>query len=146
MAIDKSAIATTYPLPSYNYKVTIDSETMAFTEVTGLNIEFEKVVYKHGLSFVMGSSIIRAQRNAITITLKRGVVAKRNYLYEWLMSNKPKDIFIDLCNELGVPLVKWSVIKALPLKLDMPEFNADGNEIAIESIELVAKDLTIQHL
>jgi phage tail-like protein len=146
MALPKDAIKTAYPLPSYNYKVIVGSDTLSFSEVSGLNLEYEKVIYKHGLSYLMGSNIIRAQRNAINITLKRGVVAKRNHLYAWLTSNSVKDISIDLCDEVGKPVIRWKVSKAQPLKMEGPTFNAGGNEVAFESIELIAQDLQIEYL
>lgn len=146
MALPKDAIKTGYPLPSYNYKVILESDTLAFSEVSGLNIEYERVIYKHGFSYLMGSNIIRAQRNAITITLRRGVVAKRNQLYGWLTSNSVKDISIDLCDEIGNPVIRWKVSKAQPLKMEGPAFNANGNDVAIESVELIAQDIQIEYL
>lgn len=145
MPLAKEVIKLTYPLPVYNYKVTVDSDTLSFSEVTGLNIEYDKVVYKHGFSYAMGYNIIRAQRNEINIVLKRGIVPKRSHLYNWLNGKTKKDISIDLCDEKGNPLVRWKVSKALPLKMEGPSLNAGGNDTAIESIELIAQDLLIEY-
>ena len=38
MALTKEQIATDYPLPVYNYRVNIADETIAFSEVSGLDI------------------------------------------------------------------------------------------------------------
>jgi phage tail-like protein len=146
MALTKKAISTTYPLPAYNYRVTIGSETLSFSEVSGLTLEHDKVVYKNGLSFRSGYEVIRAQPKEVTITLKRGIVAKRTDLYSWMKSPGYKDISIDLCDETGKPVVRWKATRALPLKMDAPSFNASGNDIAVESIELIAQELTIEHL
>jgi phage tail-like protein len=146
MALTKGIIKTAYPLPVYNYKVTIGAETVSFSEISGLNISYEKVVYKHGLSFHSGPVIIRAQPNEISITLKRGVVAKRAHLYDWLTGNISKDIFIDLCDERGNAIIRWKVSKALPLKMEAPAFNAESNSVAIESIEVIAQDIRIEYL
>jgi len=146
MALTKELIKTSYPLPAYNYKVTIGAETVSFSEVSGLSISYEKVVYKHGLSFRTGPVIIRAQPTDITITLRRGVVAKRAHLYNWLTGNTAKDIFIDLCDEQGNAIVRWKVSKALPLKMEAPAFSAESNSIAIESIDVIAQDIRIEYL
>ena len=146
MALTKETIQATYPLPAYNYKVMIDTETLAFSEVSGLTVSYEKVVYKHGLSYLTGPAIIRAQPNDIMITLKRGVAAKRSYLYNWLAGKQVKDIFIDLCDEKGHAVVRWKVSKALPLKMESPSFSADGNNIALESLELIAQNISIEYL
>ena len=48
MAQDKQDIKATYPLPSYNYRVTVGSDVLSFSEVSGLSVEHEPVTYKHG--------------------------------------------------------------------------------------------------
>jgi phage tail-like protein len=145
MALPKQEIKSAYPLPVYNYRVTIGSDTMSFSEVSGLTKEYEKVIYKHGFSFIMGAVIIRAQQSEISITLKRGVVQKRNNLFAWFQDKSVRDLFIDLCDEKNNPVVRWKVSKAIPVKMEAPAFNAGSIEAAIESVELVARDLTVEY-
>ena len=45
MAQDKAYIAANYPLPAYNYRVTIDGIVVSFAEVSGLSVEYEPVTY-----------------------------------------------------------------------------------------------------
>jgi phage tail-like protein len=146
MALTKKAIASGYPLPVFNYRVTIGSDTLSFSEVSGLTMEYEKVVYKNGLSFRSGPDIIRSQPKEVSITLKRGVVAKRNELFNWLSDPEEKDVSIDLCDESGTPVVRWKATRAMPVKMDAPSFSASGTDIAVETIELIAHRLTIEHL
>jgi phage tail-like protein len=94
---------------------------------------------------MMGTNIIWGQQLEINIVLKRGVVANRGQLYAWLNQKEKKDILIDLCNEEGAPLVRWKVNKAMPYKMEGPTLNADGNEIAIESIEMIADELHLEY-
>lgn len=145
MALNEQQIATSYPLPVYNYRVHIDSQAMAFSEVSGLNAEYERVIYKDGFSYLNGPNIIRAQQKELSITLKRGIVQAKDELNKWMNSGSRKDITIDLCDPQGVALVSWKVRNALPLKLNAPSFNAAGNEVAIEQLELIAMDLTIEY-
>ena len=76
-------IKATYPLPAYNYRVTIlqdgASLVLSFAEVSGLSMEYEPVTYKHGLSFVMGVKIIPGMRQQTKLTLKRGVSKGSDY-------------------------------------------------------------------
>jgi phage tail-like protein len=158
MATSRATITAKYPLPAYNYRVTIESKTVAFSEVTGLAIDHEMVIYKDGLSFLMGYDIIRGQQKQVNIVMRRGVVKGDNYLYDWVdltfveklldrfSSQTRRDITIDLCDENGKAIIRWKVIKAVPVKLDAPAFNAETNEVAIESIELQAQGLTIEYL
>ncbi|WPV01744.1 phage tail protein [Mucilaginibacter sp. cycad4] len=140
------SIKTGYLLPAYNYKVSIGTRTMSFSEVSGLNISYEKVVYKDGMSHLTGPTIIRAQKNQATISLKRGMTSHRKELNMWLQEKSLKDIFIDLCDEMGIPVIRWKLISAMPLKIDAPSFSASSNELAIEHMELIVRDLNIEYL
>jgi phage tail-like protein len=157
MSQDKATIKSTYPLPVYNYRVTIlkegESLVISFAEISGLSIEYEPVTYKHGLSFVMGSKIIPGMRQPIRLTMKRGVVKANSYLHSWIASayNDPfstgtkRDILIDLCDETGSPVVRWKAQGALPTKLEAPTFDANSNDVAIETMEVIVHNLQIDY-
>lgn len=155
MAQDKAHLKSTYPLPAYNYRVTIlkdgESLVLSFAEVSGLSIQYEAVTYKHGLSFVMGDKIIPGMRQPTRLTMKRGVVQSNDFLQKWMhrtytdpvFTSAKRDILIDLCDEAGKPVIRWKVQGALPIKLDAPTFNANTNEVAIETMEFIAHSLQI---
>jgi len=157
MGQDKDQIKSSYPLPAYNYRVTIlkdgESLVLGFAEVSGLSIEYEPVTYKHGLSFVMGSKIIPGMRQPTRLTMKRGVVQANDALPGWIQrvysdpffSSAKRDILIDLCDEAGEPLIRWTVEGALPIKLDAPAFDANTNEVAIETMEFVAHGVRVDY-
>ncbi len=153
MPQNKQDIKSNYPLPSYNYRVTVESDVISFAEVSGLSVEYEPVTYKHGLSFVLGTKIIPGMRQPIQLTLKRGIVQSRDFLHSWIHSaytdpfftGTKRDIVIDLCDEAGVPVVRWTVQGALPTKLEAPAFDANSNEVAIETMELVAHGLKVDY-
>ena len=157
MALEKSDIKSTYPLPSYNYRVTILHETEAvvisFTEVSGLSLDYEPITYKHGLSFLTGVQIIPGMPQPIRVTLKKGLVQGQDFLHRWidstysmsLLPSTPRDILIDLCDEAGQAVVRWTVQGALPVKLTVPTFDANSNDVAIETLELVAHGLQIDY-
>ena len=153
----KTDIKNSYPLPIFNYKVTIykddDANVIGFSEVDGLSVEYESVTYKHGLSFVMGSKIIPGQRQAINITMKRGIVKNGDFLQKWIdgvysdpfYGSAKRDIVIDLCDETGAAVVRWKVSRALPVKMEAPGFDASSNDVAIESFEVVAHSLSVDY-
>jgi phage tail-like protein len=152
MAIDKDQIKAAYPLPVYNYRVSIGSLTLGVSEISGLSVAYEPVLYKHGLSFAMGTKIIPGIRQPIKLTMKRGIVKGRDDLYRWLhevyadpFKSVKRDILIDLCNEIGTPIVRWKVQGALPTRIDAPTFDANSNEVAIETIELSAQNLQVEY-
>lgn len=155
MALTKDEMKTAYPIPVYNYKVEIDSDTVAFSEVSGLSIGYETQTYKESPteSGTPGPRVMQmpAQRSAPTITLKKGIVlgASVPALYGWISGIQTnlvekKDIHIRLCDEDGAVVLSWNVINAFPTKLDAPSFDANANDVAIESMELTADSVSIE--
>jgi phage tail-like protein len=135
-----------YPLTAYNFRVTVAETAMSFTEVSGLAIEYEKVTYKHGLSFWEGESIKSYRYDKyVPVTLKKGIVKGGKQLYDWIKAMDTRNLDISLCDETGIPVVTWHIAKALPLKLEAPSFQASANEVAIETFELMAARISIAH-
>ncbi len=157
MAQAKSSIKSVYPLPSYNYRVTVLGDggptVIGFSEVAGLSIQYEPVTYKHGFSFIMGPTIIPGMRQPVKLTLKKGLVKNNDFLQQWIdqthsdpfSSGTKRDILIDLCDETGLAVIRWTVKGALPTKLDTPTLSANSNEVAIASMELIAPDLKVDY-
>jgi len=157
MAEDKEHIKSTYPLPVYNYRVTIQSffsgssEVASFSEVSGLAMEYEHVTYKHGFSFAMGKKVIPGMPKEVRVTLKRGLIKDRKLLQSWIddtysnpfLLDKKRDIVVALLDEAGKAVIEWTVQRALPIKMDAPTFDANSNEVAIETLELVAHGLKV---
>ena len=52
---------------------------------------------------------------------------------------------IKLLNEQHAPVMTWKVKNAWPLKVEGPSLKADGNEVAIESIELAHEGVTVEN-
>ena len=155
MATTKNDIKTSYPLPVYNYRVEIGSDAVSFSEVSGLSISYETTTYKESPveSGAPGPRVMHmpAQGTPANVTLKKGLVSGTSVpaLYAWIASTQTnqiekKDIFIRLCDEEGAPLVTWSVLDAFPTKLDAPTFGADSNDVAVESMELMASSISIE--
>lgn len=146
MAQTKADQSRRYPLPAYNFRVDVGGATMSFAEVSGVKLEYETVTYRHGLSFAEGEEIAQFRHDSFTpITFKRGTVTGATELYDWLTSHGMRHLDISLCDEAGSPLVTWHVGKAVPTKLEAPSFDASTNDAAIESLEVLAAGLTVEH-
>jgi phage tail-like protein len=149
-----------YLLPAYNYRVTIlkgDAPVdLGFSEVSGLSLQYESVTYKHGMSFLLGVKIIPGMRQPINVTLKHGIAIGKNrdFLHEWFMTantqpfsmEKKRDIIINLCDAQGSAVIRWTVQRALPTKLEATSFDANSNDVAIQTLELVAHGLEVKYL
>lgn len=155
MALSKSEIKTAYPLPSYNYRVEIAGAAVGFSEVSGLSIKRETTTYKESPTAggAPGPVVMHmpAQPSSVTITMKKGVVRANSVavLYNWISSIQinqvdKKDIYVRLCDEKGDAVVSWKVLNAFPTKLDAPSFSATSNDVAVESMELMADGILIE--
>ena len=135
-----------YPLPVYNFKVTVAGTTMSFTEVSGLTIELESVTYRHGLSFWEGEGVTTYRYpKYVTVTLKKGTIRGITFLHDWINRKAARNMEVSLCDETGAPVISWNVSKALPIKLDAPSFDVNSNEVSIESLEVLAGGISITH-
>jgi len=156
MPTSPKEIKASYPLSVYNYKVDIGEASIAFSEVSGLNIAYETTTYKESKtdSKQPGPRVFRvpAQATDTTLTLKKGLVPEKSQkaLYDWINSIQinqvvKKDIVISLCDETGTAMVTWQVNNAFPTKLEVPTFDVNSNEVAIESMELMADNIIINY-
>ena len=155
MATLPSDIKTNYPLPAYNYRVEIAGKNYAFSDVSGLSIQIETTTYKQSPTEngKAGPSIMYmpAQRQPATISLKRGLINNSDIraLYSWISQTQvnvieKKDIFVRLLDEAGEPVLSWKVLNAFPKQLDAPTFTANSNEVAIESMTLMADAVVLE--
>ncbi len=157
MAVSIEDIKKLYPLPVYNYKVSIDGETIAFSQVTGLSMSYATSMYKESPTEAGAPGpVVRrvpSQPADVTITLQKGVVRGKSVatLFNWINSKRlnliqKKDIRIDLCDENGDATISWTVHNAFPTKLDAPSFDANNNDAAVESLQLMADQITIEEV
>ncbi|NEQ10445.1 MAG: phage tail protein [Moorea sp. SIO4E2] len=151
MATTPEEIKNSYPIPVFHYRVTIEGDDAhAFSEVSGLSIEYETISYRDGMSYKNGVKHMPGLSTPVNLTLQKGIVRKDSYLLEWISSVRlntveKRDVRIDLLDESSEAVVSWTVIDAFPKKLDAPSFNATSNEVAIESLELMASDLKVDY-
>ena len=142
-----------YPIPTYNYRVCInDGLTISFSEASGLEASYETITFKESGGAKQktnaGPNIhyLQGQRQAVNISLKKGWVAQESkaMFYDWFHAHynnrgeQKKNISIDLLDQTGNIVVTWKVQNAFPTKLAAPSFDANSNEVAVESMDLMA--------
>lgn len=144
MAETRDVQKSSYPLPVYNFRVTIDGTPMSFSEVSGITREYETVTYRHGFSFREGEGIKKYYINKyVPVTMKKGTIKGLDYLYYWLREKQTRMMEVSLCDEQGKALVTWRINKAVLVKLEAPTFDANSNEVSIESLEVMAAGIEI---
>lgn len=137
-----------YPLPKFHFEVDWGGTRIGFTEVSGLTVETEVIEYREGTSPEYSKIKMPGMQKFGNITLKRGTFNSDNEYYEWwntvkLNTIERRDIIIKLLNEEHEPVMAWKIKNAWPSKVQSSELKSDGNEVAIETIEVVHEGLTI---
>lgn len=139
-----------YPLPKFHFYVDWAGASIKFSEVAGLDKENEVIEYRDGASREYSKLKMPGLQKYSNITLKRGVFAGDNEFFDWMNTVKMntierRDITISLLNENHEPVMVWKAKNAWPTKIQSTDLKADGNEVAIESMELVHEGLVIQN-
>ena len=135
-----------YPLPVYNYRVTIDDRIMSFSEVSGITTEYDVVTYRHGLSFLEGERIESFRFDSfIDVTFARGIAlgASPRFLEKWMAEKASRPIDISLCDESGAAVLSWKIAIAVPFRLKAPSFEANSNDVAIERLDVKARGISL---
>lgn len=139
-----------YPLPKFHFQVEWAGSKVGFTECSGLDVETEIIEYRDGASPEYSKRKMPGMQKFSNITLKRGVFATDNEFYNWwntvsLNTIERRDLTISLLNESHEPVVVWKIKSAWPTKIQSTDLKADGNEVAIETMELAHEGLSIQN-
>ena len=149
MADDGSAQSTTvWPMPKFYFQVKWDSQVMRFQEVSGLDIQSEEIKYRHGDSPEFSVIKMPGMKKVGNITMKKGVFKGDNKFWDWFKQIKMNAIkrlpvTISLLDEGGKATMVWTLTNAWPTKITGTDLKSEGNEVAIESIEIVHEGLTI---
>lgn len=139
-----------YPLPKFHFQVEWGGANIGFTEVSGLDVETEVIEYRDGASLEYHKTKMPGMQKFSNITLKRGTFQGDNDFFNWwntvaLNTIERRDVTISLLNENHEPVVIWKVKNAWPIKVQSTDLKSDGNETAIESLELAHEGLVIQN-
>ena len=151
MADDGSAESTTvWPLPKFYFRVKWGDEVLSFQEVSGLDIEARPIEYRHGDSPEFSTINMPGLRKSGNVTLKNGVFNSDNRFWDWFGEIKMNTInrvpvTISLLDESGEPTMVWTLANAWPTKITGTDLESDGDEVAIESIEICHEGLTIDN-
>ncbi|MCG2589946.1 MAG: phage tail protein [Bacteroidetes bacterium] len=140
-----------YPLVKFHFNVEWGGTKIGFTEVSGLDVETELIEYRDGASPEFSKIKMPGMQKYSNITLKRGSFQSDNEYFEWWNTVKlntidRRDVTISLLNEEHEPLIVWKVKNAWPLKVQSTDLKSDGNEVAIETLELAHEGLTIEYV
>lgn len=137
-----------YPLSNFHFSVEWGGTKIGFAEVSGLDIYFEPILYRQGASPEYNEKKMPGIVKYSNIILKRGLIAGDYEFFQWLNTKnlnniERRDVVIKLLNEDHNPVFTWIAKNAFPIKYSGPVLNAQGNEVAMETLEIAHEGLRI---
>lgn len=134
--------ANVWPLPSFHFEVTLGSVgKISFSEVSGLDMEFEEITYRAGDSPVFTKVKMPGLRKSGDVTLKKGIFVSDKKMWDWISKVnmnviQRETITISLLDESHSPVQTWELTNAWPKKITVEGFKADGSSVAMETMVL----------
>lgn len=142
--------ASVWPLPKFYFAVQFgDGMDVKFQEVTGLESETQVIEYRHGNSPVFAPIKMPGLAKVGNVTMRKGIFAKDAQIWDWyskikMNSTSPRTVVIKLLDEAGAPKMVWTLHKAWPTKITGTDLRSEGNEVAVEAIELAFERLEVK--
>jgi phage tail-like protein len=135
------------PYGNFNFLVEIQGIVRAaFHEVSGLDSTIDVTEHREG-GEVTTMRKLPAMAKYSNITLKWGT-ADDHDLYDWhrqWVTGDPaatrRNGSIVVLDRAGKEKVRWNFFNAWPAKWTGPSFNAEGNDVSIETLELAHEGL-----
>ena len=133
------------PFLNYNFHVEIDNIVRgAFQEASGLEATIDVVEYAEGGKNLTPLKLPGRTKYA-NIVLKWGMADDLD-LYKWhrqtvLGTTDRRNGSIICLDRSGNEVARWNFFNAWPTKYTGPAFNAKGNDVAIETLELAHEGL-----
>ncbi|GHE63670.1 MULTISPECIES: phage tail protein [Roseivirga] len=139
-----------WPMPKFRFTVdwgTI-AQNIAFQEVSGLEAETQIIEYRASNSAQFSTIKMPGIAKYGNVTMKRGIFVKDNSFWNWynqikMNTIKRQTVTIKLLDESGKPTMVWTLTNAWPTKITGTDLKSDGNEVAVDTIEIAHEGLTI---
>jgi phage tail-like protein len=136
---------TPYSIPvAYSFEVRVpgfsNEGECSFRDVGGLVVKLElESINEGGVNDYAHKFPKRAAYNELVF--KRGILTGSQFT-TWIndairnFNFKPKQIYISLIDEQKTPVIRWRVENAFPVGIEIAEFKAQENALAIETLTI----------
>ena len=141
-----------WPIPKFRFEVDLGTELqgVAFQEVSGLDVENQTIEYRKSNSPEFSIEKMPGIAKYGNVTMKRGIFVNDNTFWNWhkeisMNTIKRRTIVIKLLDESGAITMQWQLLNAWPTKITSTDLKSDGNEVAVDTLEIAHEQLTITH-
>jgi phage tail-like protein len=135
MAVDRTKQDTGgWPRPKFRFEVRWGSGVLSFQEISGLDTAAPPIEYR-----------LRQRGN---VTMKKGVFTSDVRFWDWFNQLKMNvanrsPITIRRLDDSASPAMVWTLTNALPTKVTGPDLDAEGNDVAVETLEIEHEGVTL---
>nr|WP_246462971.1 phage tail protein [Nitrospirillum iridis] len=135
-------------MPKFYFSVQIGSNTVSFQEVTGLDSEARPIEYRHGDSPSFYPIKMPGLGKVGNVTMRKGIFVNDTALWDWfnqiaMNTIQRQTVVVNLLDETAAPKMVWTLNNAWPTKITGTDLKSEGNEVAVESVEIAYETLTI---
>ena len=140
---------STAPRPKFRVSVRFgDGNAAKFQEVSGSDREGLRVEYRHGNNPIFYPIKMPGLGKVGNVTMRKGIFVGDAKFWAWyneikMNTSKRGTVVIDLLDETGTPTMVWTLNKAFPTKIADADRKAEGNDVAIESLELTYETIEL---
>lgn len=138
-----------WPLPKFYFTVQLgDDKSINFQEVTGLESETKPIEYRHGNSPVFYPIKMPGLGRVGNVTMRKGIFVNDKRFWDWyneikMNTIKRRTVVVSLLDQTGQPKVVWTLNNAWPTKITGTDLKSEGNEVAVESVEVAFETLVV---
>lgn len=143
---------TSWPMPKFRFEVDFGTELtkVAFQEVSGMDVENQIIEYRSNNSPLVSVEKMPGITKYGNITMKRGIFVNDNTFWDWhqqivMNTIKRRTVVIKLLDEKGAITMQWTLNNAWPTKITSTDLKSDGNEVAVDTIEIAHEQLIISN-
>lgn len=142
-----------WPIPKFYFEVDFGngSDKVRFQEVSGLDTENQIIEYRHRDSPEFSTIKMPGIAKVGNVIMKKGIFLKDNSFWKWydqikMNTIQRQNVTISLLDEKGKPTMQWELENAWPTKITGTDLKSEGDEAAVESIELAFENLVTRNV
>lgn len=138
-----------WPLPKFYFSVQLgDDSTVNFQEVNGLETETQVIEYRHGNSPSFYPIKMPGLGRVGNVTMNKGIFVNDNKFWDWyneikMNTIKRRTVVVNLLDESGNPRMVWTLNNAWPTKITGTDLKSEGNEVAVEALEIAFETMVV---
>lgn len=140
---DGSTQGATWPMPKFRFEVDLSDnlKNVPFQQVSGIDVENQIIEYRKSDNPPFSTEKVPGIAKYGTVTMKRGIFVNDNAFWSWrnkiaVNTIERRTITIRLLDENGQTTMQWQLNNAWPTEVTGTDLGSEGNEIAVESVDI----------